>query len=320
MEKEIKQTWLQRHLFDLVSYGGLVFCLIIFSILSDGKLWSAYNVGVLVQSTCVYVILAMGAVFVYSMGYMDISVGAQIGVYCILIILVTNSTHSLLAGFLVILGVSLLCSLVNGAVSVFLGLPSIVTSIFLSFIFSGIQALYMEKTGTNSISMERDMSMLKQTPVMLAAIILTAVISILLYNYTRLGKYVKGIGANERAVVQMGADTTRWKALAYCFFGVCVAVGALFLTARTGSAGKGTGSGYAMDIMVALILGGMPLSGGMKSKISSSLVGSFTYIVLSNGLTLSGVKTAHVYVIKALVFLVVILITSRKREAGVIPR
>ena len=75
-----------------------------------------------------------------------------------------------------------------------------------------------------------------------------------------------------------------------------------------------------MDIMVALILGGMPLSGGMKSKISSSLVGSFTYIILSNGLTLSGVKTTHVYVIKALVFLVVILITSRKREAGVIPR
>ena len=320
MEKENKQTWLQRHLFDLVSYGGLVFCLVIFSFLSGGKLWSSYNVGVLVQSTCVYVILAMGAVFIYSMGYMDISVGAQIGVYCILIILVTNKTHSLLAGFAVILGVSLICSLINGAVSVFLGLPSIVTSIFLSFIFSGIQALYMEKTGTNSISMDRDMSFFKQTPVMLCAIIIVAVVSVLLYNYTRLGKYVKGIGANERAVVQMGANTTKWKALAYCFFGVCVAVGALFLTARTGSAGKGTGSGYAMDIMVALILGGMPLSGGMKSKISSSLVGSFTYIILSNGLTLSGVKTTHVYVIKALVFLVVILITSRKREAGIIPR
>lgn len=320
MEKEIKQTWFQRHLFDLLSYGGLAFCLVIFTILSGGRLWSAYNIGVLVQSTCVYVILAMGAVFVYSMGYMDISVGAQIGVYCILIIVVTNQTHSLLVGFLVILLISLLCSLVNGAVSVFLGLPSIVTSIFLSFIFSGIQALYMEHTGTNSISIDWDLSFFKQTPVMLAAIVAVAVVSIILYNYTRLGKYVKAIGANERAVEQMGVNTTKWKALAYCFFGICVATGALFLTARTASAGKGTGSGYAMDIMVALILGGMPLSGGMKSRISSSLVGSFTYIVLSNGLTLSGVKTTQVYVIKALVFLVVILITSRKREGGVIPR
>ena len=86
-----------------------------------------------------------------------------------------------------------------------------------------------------------------------------------------------------------------------------------------GSAGKGTGDGYAMDIMVALLLGGMPLSGGMKSKLSSSLVGAFTYVILSNGLILSGVDTKQVYVIKALVFLAVILVTCRKKN-GVLPR
>ena len=89
--------------------------------------------------------------------------------------------------------------------------------------------------------------------------------------------------------------------------------------ARTGAAGKGTGNGYAMDIMVALLLGGMPLSGGMRSKISSALVGSFTYVILSNGLTLAGVDISYMYVIKALIFVAIILITCRKKD-GVLPR
>lgn len=319
MKTKLSKNWLKAHSGDVLSYGGLVLCLIVFSFLSQGRLWSAYNVRILIQAVCVYAILALGAVFIYSMGYMDISVGAQVGVYCILCILVTNATGSLLVGFLVILGLALLCGLINGYVAVMLGLPSIVTSIFLSSIFGGVQVLLMEKVGINSVGMEYDLTFFKSTGTMVAAIIIIAIIAIYLYNYTQLGKYVKSIGANETATQYAGVSTTKWKVLAYAFFGMCVAIGAFFLTARTGAAGKGTGNGYAMDIMVALLLGGMPLSGGMKSRISSSLIGAFTYVILSNGLTLSGVEMNYVYVIKALVFLAVILITCRKKD-GVLPR
>lgn len=319
MEKIISKDWLKTHSGDLLSYGGLVLCLIVFSILSHGRLWSAYNIGILIQAACVYAILSMGAVFIYSMGYMDISVGAQVGVYCILCILITNATGSLFAGFAAILGLALVCGLINGYVSVMLGLPSIVTSIFLNSIFGGVQVLLMEWVDTNSVGIQYDMSFLKSITAMLIAIVIIAAISVYLYNYTQLGKYTRAIGSNETATQLSGVSVTKWKVFAYIFFGVCIAVAALFLTARTGSAGKGTGTGYAMDIMVALLLGGMPLSGGMKSKISSSLIGAFTYVILSNGLTLSGVDTSYVYVIKALVFLAVIVITCRKK-GGVLPR
>ena len=319
MKPESKHNWIRTHAGDMVSYGGLALCLVLFSFLSNGRLWSAYNLRILIQAACVYAILALGAVFVYSMGYMDISVGAQLGVYCLLLIMVTNRTGSLAAGFFVILGLALVCGFINGFVAVLLGLPSIVTSIFLMSIFSGVQMLLMEGTGSNSVAIQYDMSFFKDTRTMLAAIVIVAIIAILLYKYTRLGRYVRAIGANETATKYVGVSTTVWKVLAYAFFGVCVAVGAFFLTARTGAAGKGTGTGYAIDIMVALLLGGMPLSGGMRSRVSSALVGAFTYVILSNGLTLSGMDTAYVYVIKALVFLAVILITCRKK-GGVLPR
>ncbi len=319
MKKISTKEWISNHGADILSYGGLILCILIFSITSKGLLWSSYNFRILIQSVCVYAVLSMGAIFIYSMGYMDISVGAQVGVYCILMILVTNQTGSLLAGFAVILALALISGLINGYVAVMLGLPSIVTSIFLMSIFGGVQVLMMEKLAVNSVAIQADMTLFKSTGFMIGVIIVLALISIYLYKFTQLGEYVKSIGANELATEFSGINTVKWKVFAYAFFGVCVAVGAFLLTARTGAAGKGTGTGYAMDIMVALLLGGMPLSGGMKSKISSSLVGAFTYVILSNGLTLSRVDVKYGYVIKAIVFLAVIMITCRKKD-GVLPR
>lgn len=324
--KETKTNWFKDHAGDILSYGGLVLCIVLFTILSKANgndFWSEYNMKKLIEQVCVYAILAVGAVFIYSMGAMDISVGAQVGVYCIVMILTANATGSLLLGFLAILALALVCGFFNGYVSVLLGLPSIVTSIFLMSIFSGVQILLMENIGSNTVKLISDLkevrNMFKDTGVMLAAIVAISLIAAYLYYFTALGRNVKSIGANEQATIASGISTVRWKVLAYAFFGVCVAIAAFFLTCRVGSAGKGTGDGYAMDIMVALLLGGMPLSGGMKSKLSSSLVGGFTYVILSNGLILSGVDTKMVYVIKALVFLAVILITCRKKD-GVLPR
>ena len=98
-----------------------------------------------------------------------------------------------------------------------------------------------------------------------------------------------------------------------------MALGSFVLLTRTGSAGKGTGTGYAMDIMICLILGGMPLKGGMKSKISSALIGAFTYTLLSSVLTTMGVELNMINFVKALIFLVIVLVTCRKKD-GVLPR
>jgi ribose transport system permease protein len=74
-----------------------------------------------------------------------------------------------------------------------------------------------------------------------------------------------------------------------------------------------------MNVMVALILGGMPLSGAMKSKVSCAVIGAFTYSLLDVGLPLIGVAANTVFIIKAFIFLLVVLITCRKPK-GVLPR
>ena len=102
-------------------------------------------------------------------------------------------------------------------------------------------------------------------------------------------------------------------------FGACVALGSLVMLSRTGSAGKGTGSGYAMDIMICLILGGMPLSGGMKSKVRCALIGTFTYVLLTNDLTTMGVGLQYINFVKSIIFLMIVMMTCRK-SSGILPR
>ena len=87
----------------------------------------------------------------------------------------------------------------------------------------------------------------------------------------------------------------------------------------TGSASDSTGTGFEMNIMVALILGGMPISGGVRSKISAAILGSLTFSLLAVGLPMIGLPTRMTFIIKAAIFLAVVLITSRKK-GGTLPK
>lgn len=323
-EKITSGEFLRQHIYDIAAYAGLIVTFILFLIFSGSRL--SYNMATVLQAASAYSIIALGAVFVYSMGYMDVSVGQQVGVYAILMIMITNAMGGtalgVIVGFVVILALALLCGAFNGAVAVWLKLPSIVTSLFLMFFFTGAQLLLMESTGTNSISIQ---AAIKPTDrnlynvMLVAAVIIVAVSVTYFFKFTKLGKYTRGIGANEMTTAQCGVNTTKWKVIAYMAFGVCVAIGSFIMLTRTGSAGKGTGSGYAMDIMICLILGGMPLSGGMKSKVSSALVGTFTYVLLTNDLTTMGVDLNMINFVKAVIFIAIIMVTCRKKDA-VLPR
>lgn len=318
------KEFLKKHVYDIAAYAGLLVMFILFLNFSGDKL--SYNMSAVLQSASAYAIIALGAVFVYSMGSMDVSIGQQVGVYAILMIMIANklggSLFGVLVGFAAILAIALACGAFNGAVAVWLKLPSIITSLFLMFFFTGAQLLLMESTGTNSISIStaiRPADKNVYNMVLIVAIIIVALAVTYFFKFTKLGKYTKGIGANEEATAQCGIATMKWKVIAYMAFAVCVSVGSFIMLMRTGSAGKGTGGGYAMDIMICLILGGMPLSGGMKSKVSSALVGTFTYVLLTNNLTTMGVSLNLINFVKAVIFIAIILVTCRKKD-NVLPR
>lgn len=277
-ERTSFKDYIKNHIFDLTAYAGLAVMLILFFVFNSGPRL-LYNFSAVIQAAAVYAILALGAVFIYSMGFMDVSLGQQVGVYVILMILIGNKiggVPGVIIGFLLVLALALVCGAINGAVSIFLGLPAIVTSLFLMFFFTGAQYLLMEGTGENTIYLQgvalRPDNRNAYSLMLVGIIALLAVIGVYFFNYTKLGKYTRAIGANKVAAQQSGISLAKWQVLGYMALGCCTAIASFVMLTRTSSAGKGTGSGYAMDIMICLILGGMPLKGGIVSMCSGSFV------------------------------------------------
>lgn len=316
-------NYLKDHMYDVAAYAGLLITFILFLIFSGDKL--AYNMAAVLQASATYAVMALGGIFIYSMGNMDVSLGQQVGVYAILMIMISNTFGGLkgvAVGFVLVLAMALLCGAFNGAVAVFLGLPSIVTSLFLMFFFTGAQLLLMEGTGSSAVTMEYSIKPTDRNTyniLLVAVIIIVTLIVSYCFNYTKLGKYTRAIGANEISAQQNGINLIKWKVIAYMALGVFVAIGSLLMIIRTGSAGTGTGTGYAMDVMICLILGGMPLSGGMKSKVRCALIGTFTYVLLTNDLTTMGIDLNRINLVKSIVFIIIVLFTCRKKD-GVLPR
>lgn len=75
-----------------------------------------------------------------------------------------------------------------------------------------------------------------------------------------------------------------------------------------------------MDVMVALVVGGMPLSGGARSKISAGLVGAVTITVLNSGLAILGLSAGEIQIFRGIVFIVVVLVASLSYRGKLLPR
>lgn len=308
---------------NLMMFGGLAFCIVFFSVLTPlfgQSIWSAEKLDTLITDVIVTALLSVGAVFVYALGNIDISTGKQVGLYATLMVTLQQQTGSLIWGILLSLAIAVVIAIINAATGELLHIYAIIPSVVIMFILSGLSTIIYSTLGRRSISLYNyDYSIFKEPWLMVAVLAVETLLVASMFNDTRLGKYTKAIGANAVVARQSGANIIRCKIMAYVVMGVCTVAASLFQMGYTGSASDSTGTGFELNVMIALILGGMPLSGGMRSRVSSALIGAVTFSLLNVGLPLIGVPVNLTFMIKALIFIIVVLITCRKRS-GVIPR
>lgn len=72
------------------------------------------------------------------------------------------------------------------------------------------------------------------------------------------------------------------------------------------------------EILIALVLGGMPISGGAKVRFENIIVGALLYIVLNNGLTMMGMTTQAMQLIQGVVFLIFVAVFADRQSLQVI--
>jgi len=307
----------------IISYSGLLFCIILFTIvtpLTGQSIWSPEKLSTLMSDVIVTALMSVGAVFIYSLGNIDISIGKQIGLYATILVVTENMTGGLVLGIVLCIILAVIIAVINGASGPVFNVIAIIPSVVVMQILSGIIMIIYSDLGTRSISLKTvDYSFFKSPIVMLVTLILEVAFAVYFFNFTAIGKYTRAIGANKTTAIQSGISIIKYRILAYIIAGAGFVLAALFQMGYTGSASDSTGTGFHMNVMIAIILGGMPVSGGMRSRISAAVIGAFTFSILDVGLPMIGLPTRMTFIVKALIFLIVVLLTSRKKY-GALPK
>ena len=129
---------------------------------------------------------------------------------------------------------------------------------------------------------------------------------------TTFGRHVYAIGGNEEASLISGVRVSQIKPAVYALSGALSAMAGVILTSRLNSAQPNAGSGYELDAIAAVVLGGTSLAGG-RGWIVGTLIGALLIGVLNNGLNLLGVSSFYQQVIKGAVILLAVLLDRRHK-------
>ncbi len=309
---------------SLAPYIGLIAVLVVFSILTKGSLLSASNIQALINSIIVTALATIGAVFVFGSGYFDMSLGGCICFSAVLGALVTVNTGNLFPGIVVIFAISLLFGFVKGMFAAAVNVPFFIFTIVLGSVLSSVVLVILGTKSTIYLT-DAKKEIFNPTSVQMAAINVVCLVlffaaCIVIFNYTSLGVCIKNLGGNKIAARQSGIDTRKTTISAFMISSIGVAVAALVLLLRTRSISGTTAGTVGNDVMIALVLGGMPLSGGPKSKISAGIIGAATITVLNSGLTIMGLGTGQIQICRGIVFVLVVFISSFSYRSKLLPR
>ncbi|MGN6714377.1 ABC transporter permease [Anaerocolumna jejuensis] len=299
----------------LIPFLGLIVMILVFQIAGDGKLLTRGNLTGILNQTVYVAIMAFGAVFVYSHGGMDLSYGGVIGFSVLISILVANTGVPFAVVVFTSIAAALVWFLLNGAVSIYLKVSPFITSLCIMYMCRGILNTVC---ATQKYSVPVYIYNYDNWTVKLIVLAAVYIVCYLLFEKSGIGKANKAIGGNPAAAQQAGVRVAQTRLIAYIISGITVGIAAVLLMVRAGSVSTSTGQGMEMNVITALVLGGVPLSGGSRVKMAGSLIGSFSVILLRNGLIILGVNERVIEGIQGLVLLLLVFLTYVKNKDGIL--
>ena len=269
------------------------------------------------RSISVNAILAAGLTFVILTGGIDLSVGSIVAVAGV--VAVVLAIGGLPAPLAVLTGmlVGAACGLVNGTLTAYLALaPFIVTLGTMTFL-RGLA--YTITAGQPIVSSDLNFKSigngyLAGIPVPVIVMAVVYVVAWFLLERTRYGRHVYAVGGNAQAARLAGVRVNHITTSVYVIGGACAGLAGVIFAARVISAQPTAGTGYELDAIAAVVLGGTSLAGG-RGRIIGTLVGSIILGVLSTGLILLNVPFFTQLLIKGVVIILAVAIDSLKTKS-----
>ena len=296
---------------SLLPVAGLIIIFLLFNILTKWRMVG--NLSLVLSQVYVTMIAATGVFFIMTMGGLDFSQGSILGIASIVVCYLSkiNLPLAIIGG----IAAGAVIGAINGFFYVKRKIASFIVTICTMFLFRG----FIKYLTTNApVAGSAKLINYDSTALKLGCTIAVLLIGFIAFNCTKFGIYLKSIGAGEKAAMFAGIRTDRMKFLIYVLSGAITGFAAFINVIKVGSVTSSGGNQLETQILIALVLGGMPISGGAKVRFLNIIVGSLLYIVLNSGLTMMGFTTQMMQLIQGIVFLVFVAVFADRQSIQVI--
>ncbi|MET4706023.1 ABC transporter permease [Frigoribacterium sp. UYMn621] len=283
---------------------------VFFSIRADAFLTvdNLVNIGRQIAPT---VVVATLMTFVITTGAIDLSVGSIVGLSASVLGLMAKTGNPLLA-LAATLAVGAGIGLINGYLTAYGKLQSFIVTLAALIAVRGVALLITQGYSTPIevnwlLAIGQGQFLGLYTPTWIA--ISTVLVGWYVFTQTRFGRYVVAVGSNAEALRRSGVDIRRLQMWALVLTGLFASVAGVLVSTRLASGSSNSGTGFELEVITAVVLGGTSLMGGRGSVIGS-MIGAMTLGVIANGLVLLQVDVYWVPITQGIILIVAILLNG----------
>lgn len=297
----------------------LSICLIIS--LANPSFYSLFNIFSVGKQTALIAIIAVGMTFVIITGGIDLSVGSVLALAGVVTALLLKAGSGVFLGILGGLLVGLAFGFFNGLVSKVFRVPPLITTLGSLNIARGL--VYVLTRGNPVYGLPKSFFLLGQgdcfgLPWMIIIALLVALTGHFLLSRTTYGRALYAVGGNIEAARLAGLSVERLKVSTFAIVSVLAALTGILLSSRLSSAEVTSGTGWEMDVIAAVIIGGTSLFGG-AGTVFGTVLGAAIMAVLRNGMVLLRVSVYWQTIIIGFVIILAVALDQFRRQKANLP-
>jgi len=295
---------------------ALVLLCIAISLLSP-VFFTALNIKNVLRDASLVAIAGIGMVMVILLGEIDLSVGSTQAVAGIVAVAALNASESVVLALVAALACGACIGLINGLLVTKAKINSLIATLGTMAILRGggmvgTQAVSIQGKVDSFIDIGTGYIGPLPIPVLLV-FILFGLFYFALHHMT-FGRYIYAIGGNVEAARLSGLSVDRTKIMVFMLAGVLAALSAFILASRLNSGQPNAGLGFELQVIAAVILGGISLTGGIGT-LGGAFIGILILTVLSNGLVLLNVSSFYHDIARGVVIILAVYLDTRRKES-----
>ena len=310
LAKRIDPLQIRRYLRRYALLVVFIVMCIIFSI-SHENFFTWGNLLDVIRSNAISGLAAIGLTYVVLSGGIDLSIE---GVIALSGIIAGSLSYDPIMAVTASLSVGLLVGLINGFIITRSGVQPFIYTLGANRAIQGIVLIFTR--GISIYDVGPDFKIIGKgsisgIPIPIWIFLILLAITYLLLNHSKFGRYVYSVGSNEEASRLSGIKTNQVKMSVYLISGFLAALAGIVLTSRVAAAEATAATGWSLDALAAVIIGGTSLRGG-QGGILSTVLGIFLIGVLNNGMILMNVPSNYYQFVKGTIIIIAVLIDSKK--------